>query len=75
MKEHRFGEWGEIKSASLKEEGRRWRKCAECPAEETEVIPKLQISWGFVLGIAGVAVVLSGAIVIVVILRKNKLHQ
>lgn len=75
MKEHCFGQWEEIKAASLKEEGNRWRKCTECPAEETEAIPKLQIRWGLLLGIVGAAVILSGGIVMAVILRKKKIHQ
>ena len=74
-KAHRFGEWEVIKSASLGEEGQRWRKCADCSAEQTEAIPKQQTSWALVIGIVGAVVVLSGAIVMAVTLRKKNIPQ
>ena len=44
----------------------------DCTEEQTEVLPKLPINWGLVVGIivAGVAVI-AGVVVAIVVLKKK----
>ena len=70
--EHAYGEWTEIKPATWWEQGEQRRQCMDCIEEQTEVLPKLPINWGLVIGIivAGVTVV-AGVIVAIAILKKK----
>lgn len=70
--EHTYGEWTEVKPATWREEGEQHRQCVDCTEEQTEVLPKLPINWGLVIGIivAGVAVI-AGVIVAIVVLKKK----
>ena len=70
--EHTYGEWTEVKCATWQEEGEQLRQCMACSEEQTEVLPKLPINWGLVIGIivAGVAGVV-GIIVAIVVLKKK----
>lgn len=62
--DHTFGEWIEIKTASWREEGEQYRQCVNCPEEQTQVLPKLPVNWGLIVGIGvvGIAVIVTGAV-------------
>jgi len=69
MTGHTYGEWTQIKAASWFEEGKQRRQCADCLAEQIEVIPCLPIPWGLIIGVIGIAVV--GVIAIVAVSKQK----
>lgn len=69
---HTYGEWVEIRAASWIAEGEQYRKCVDCAEEQTEVLSKLPINWGLVIGvIVAVVAVGAGCIVGIVVVKKK----
>lgn len=67
---HAYGEWEDISFATWFTEGTQERKCADCPATETKVIPQWPIE-GFIIIIA-VIVIIPSTIITITILKKKK---
>lgn len=68
---HSYGEWMEIQSASWMAEGEQYRKCIDCAAEQTEIIPKLPINWWLVVGIVLVSIVIGAGVVAIVVAKRK----
>lgn len=70
--EHTCGEWIEIKSATWRKEGERQGRCVNCAEEYTEVIPKLPVNWGLIIGVIVVGVAVVGGCIVAIFIFKKK---